>query len=141
MLLPDVNVLIYAHRQDLPAHAAAKNWLESVLNGLEPIGLYPPTLASFLRIVTNRRIFKTPTPLPMALAFIDTMRNATPARFLQTGVRHWDLFAQLCRDTRAEGDNIPDAWLAAVAIESDCEFISTDKDFARFVGLKWQRPF
>ncbi len=68
MLLPDVNLLVYAQREDPPAHAAAKPWLESALNGTEPVGLFDPTLASFLRIVTNRRIFKVPTPLPLALS-------------------------------------------------------------------------
>jgi uncharacterized protein len=68
MLLPDVNILVYAQREDLSAHASAKRWLESALNSGEPVGLFGPTLASFLRIVTNSRIFKIPTPLPMALS-------------------------------------------------------------------------
>jgi len=141
MLLPDVNILVYAQRQDLPAHADARNWLESALNGVEPVGLFDPTLASFLRVVTNRRIFKTPTPPPMALSFIEAMRAAPAARPLTAGPNHWKIFRRLCQETNAAGDDIPDAYLAALAIENDCDFISTDAGFAHFSGLKWRRPF
>jgi len=141
MLLPDVNVLVYAQREDLSVHGAAKSWLESALNSDEPVGLFAPTLASFLRIVTNQRIFKTPTPLPMALSFIEILRAAPAACPLNAGGKHWDIFAQLYRNVNASGDDIPDAYLAALAIENDCEFISTDGDFARSPGLRWRRPF
>jgi uncharacterized protein len=141
MLLPDVNILVYAQREDLPAHAGAKSWLESSLNGGEPVGIFDPTLAGFLRIVTNRRIFKIPTPLSMALSFIEALRAAPAARPLSASANHWEIFARLCRDTNATGDDIPDAYLAALAIENECEFISTDGDFARYPGLKWRRPF
>ncbi len=141
MLLPDVNILVYAQREDLSAHAAAKNWLESALNGGEVVGLFHPTLASFLRIITNRRIFKVPTPLPLALDFIETMRAAPAARPLNAGERHWEIFSQLCRAINAGGDDVPDVYLAALALENDCEFISTDGGFARFSGLKWRKPF
>ena len=141
MLLPDVNILVYAQREDLPAHGSAKSWLESSLNSGEPVGLFDPTLASFLRIVTNWRIFKVPTPLPMALSFIEILRVAPAARPLNAGANHWEIFARLCRDTNAGGDDVPDAFLAALAIENDCEFISTDTGFSRFTGLKWRKPF
>jgi toxin-antitoxin system PIN domain toxin len=141
MLLPDVNILVYAQREDLPAHAAAKGWLESALNGSEPAGVFDPTLASFLRIVTNPRIFKVPTPLPMALTFTDMTRASPAARPLQIGAKHWRIFSQLCRHINAAGDDIPDAYLAALAIEHDCELISTDIGFDRFPGLNWRRPF
>jgi toxin-antitoxin system PIN domain toxin len=140
-LLPDVNILVYAQREDLSAHASVKSWLESALNGTEPVGIFDPTLASFLRIVTNRRTFKIPTPLPMALSFTEIVRTASAARHLSAGANHWDIFTRLCRDTNAAGDDIPDAYLAALAIENDCEFISTDGDFARFPELKLRRPF
>jgi len=140
MLLPDVNVLVYAQREDLPAHPSARAWLESALNGDEPVGLFNPTLASFLRVVTNRRIFKIATTLPMAFTFIDTVRASPAARPLDAGANHWEIFVRLCRERDIVGDDIPDAYLAALAIENDCEFISTDVGFARFPGLKWRRP-
>jgi toxin-antitoxin system PIN domain toxin len=141
MLLPDVNVLVYAPREDLAAHPVARGWLESALNGDEPVGLFNPTLASFLRIATNRRIFKTPTPALAALDFVETLRAAPMARPIDAGVSHWEIFVRLCRETNSAGDDIPDAYLAALAIEKDCEFISTDAGFARFPGLKLHRPF
>lgn len=134
MLLPDVNIFVYAQREDLPAHASAKSWLESALNGAESVGLFDPTLANFIRIITNRRIFKMPTPLTMALSFVETMRAAPAARPLNAGSNHWQIFARLCRDTNAVGDDIPDTYLAALAIENDCEFISTDGGFVRSSG-------
>jgi toxin-antitoxin system PIN domain toxin len=141
MLLPDVNVLVYAHREDLAAHPVARGWLESALNGDEPVGLFNPTLASFLRIATNRRIFKTSTPASAALDFVETLRAAPMARPIDAGVSHWEIFVRLCRQANSAGDDIPDAYLAALAIENDCEFISTDAGFARFPGLKLRRPF
>lgn len=140
-MLPDVNVFVYAQREDLAAHLMARTWLESALNGGEPVGIFNPTVASFLRIVTNRRIFKTPTPLPTALAFVETLRAAPMARSLGAGANHWEIFVGLCRETDAVGDDIPDAYLAALAIENECDFISTDTGFARFPGLKLRRPF
>ncbi len=141
MLLPDVNVLVYAHREDLAAHPVARAWLESALNGDEPLGVFNPTLASFLRIVTNRRIFKTPTPLSLALDFVETLRAAPMARPIDTSASHWEIFVRLCHEINAAGDDIPDAYLAALAIENDCEFVSTDTGFARFSRLKFRRPF
>jgi hypothetical protein len=141
MLLPDVNILVYAHREDMPAHTIAKGWLESALNGSEPVALFDPTLASFLRIVTNRRVFRIPTPLPTALSFVDAMRTAPSVRPVHPGENHWEIFEQLSRDTNAAGDDIPDAYLAALAMESDFDFVSTDGGFARFPGLKWRKPF
>jgi len=141
MLLPDVNVLVYAHREDSAAHSVARDWLESALNGDELVGLFNPTLASFVRIVTNRRIFKTPTPPSVALDFVETLRAAPMARPIDEGVSHWEIFVRLCRETNAAGDDIPDAYLAALAIENDCEFISTDAGFARVSGLKLRRHF
>ena len=77
----------------------------------------------------------------MALSFIEVLRAAPAAHPLSAGINHWKIFLQLCRNTNAAGDAIPDAYLAALAIENDCEFISTDGDFARYPGLKWRRPF
>jgi toxin-antitoxin system PIN domain toxin len=141
MLLPDVNVLVYAHREDLGEHPMARAWLEAALNGDELVGLFNPTLASFLRIVTNRRIFKTPTPLSVALDFVATLRAAPKARPIDTSASHWEIFVRLCREINAAGDDTPDASLAALAIENDCEFVSTDTGFVRFPGLKLRRPF
>lgn len=141
MWLPDVNILVYAHREDLPAHNSARGWLESSINGIRPVGLFEPTLAGFLRITTNRRIFKTPSPLEISLAFVENLRKAPAVRPLTTGPNQWTLFTQLCRQINATGNDVPDAYLAALAIDNDCEFVSTDTGFGRFPGLKLFKPF
>jgi hypothetical protein len=141
MLLLDVNILVYAQREDMTHHAAARQWLEDALDADQPIGVFEPTLASFLRIVTNRRIFKTPTPLPLALAFVSAIRKAPAIRTVFQTVDVWNVFERLCRETPAVGDDVPDAYLAAVAIAHDAELVTTDKGFARFAGLTWNRPF
>jgi toxin-antitoxin system PIN domain toxin len=141
MLLPDVNIFVYAQREEMPTHAWAKTWLESALNSAELVGVFDPILASFLRITTNRRIFKTPTPLPLALSFVETIRAAPMARPLVEVANHWEIFARICRQINAVGDDIPDAYIAALAIQHDCELISSDQGFARFEGLRWRNPF
>ena len=97
-------------------------------------------LSGFLRIVTNRAIFKTPTTLDEALLFTRVIRLKPHAVPVGAGPRHWDIFTSLCVDAAAKGNLVADAYLAAVAIESGCELVSLDRDFARFPGLKWRRP-
>lgn len=140
MLLPDVNVLVYAHRQDSPDHDRYRNWLEGVLNGDEPFGIAELVLSGFLRIVTHPRVFRAPTPLNVAFAFVQQVRTHSSCVIVQPGPRHWAIFDQLCRATNATGNLIPDAYLAALAIESANDWITTDRGFARFPGLRWRHP-
>jgi predicted nucleic acid-binding protein len=77
----------------------------------------------------------------VALDFVETLRAAPMARPIDAGVSHWEIFVRLCRETNVAGDDIPDAYLAALAIENDCEFVSTDTGFVRFARLKLRRPF
>jgi toxin-antitoxin system PIN domain toxin len=93
-----------------------------------------------LRIVTHPRVFKTPTPLPAALAFCDAIRERSNATVITPGLRHWELFTQLCTDAGARGNLVPDAYLAALAIESGSEWITTDGDYGRFAGLRTRHP-
>ena len=132
---------MYAGREDSHFHLEAKIWLEGALNGSQSVCVFDPTLASFLRIVTNRRIFKVPTPLPIALAFVRTIRLAPASRVVTSGPNHWVIFEQLCGEINAGGDDIPDAYLAALAIENNCDLMSTDGGFARFARLRWRKPF
>jgi hypothetical protein len=136
--LPDVNVLIYAHREDAPEHARYAAWLRSVATAPEPFALSEVVLAGFLRIVTNARIFDPPTPMPTALAFCQRLVEQPRAVMVASGRHHWDIFVGLCADI--EGPLVTDAYLAAIAIEHGCEFITTDSDFARFSGLRWRHP-
>jgi toxin-antitoxin system PIN domain toxin len=140
MLLPDVNVLVYAHRADARDHTRYREWLEGVGNGQESFALADLVLSGFLRVVTHPRVFAVPTPLDRALEFAETLRSLPNAVHVEPGDRHWDIFASLCRRAEARGDLVPDAWLAALAIESGSEWITTDRDYARFPGLRWRHP-
>jgi hypothetical protein len=140
MLLPDVNVLVYAHRRDAPDHSRYRAWLEDVVNGREAFGLSDQVLSGCLRILTHPRVFARPTVLADALAFADVLRSAPNCVRIEPGERHWDIFRALCREANARGNLIPDAWFAALAIESGSEWITTDGDYARFPGLRWRHP-
>jgi hypothetical protein len=97
-------------------------------------------IASFLRLVTNARVFRTPTPLAEALEFVAALRASTSLVVLRPGPRQMDIFLDLCRSSRARGKLVPDAWLAALAIEHGCTWCSCDRDFARFDDLVWEDP-
>jgi hypothetical protein len=141
MRLADVNVLVYAFRADAPGHAAHRAWVESLVGSDEAYAVSDHVLAGFLRVVTHPKVFHPPTPLAPALAFAQAFRERANAVPLAPGARHWGIFTKLCREAAARGNLVPDAWLAALAIESGCELVTTDRDFARFPGLSWRHPF
>jgi uncharacterized protein len=140
MLLPDVNVLVYAHRQDAPDHQRYLGWLENVINGDEAFGLSDLVLSGFIRIVTHTRVFSPPSAIGAALEFAITLRSRPNCVPVTAGPRHWDLFVSLCRRVGAKGNLVPDAYLAALAIESGSEWITTDRGSARYPGLRWRHP-
>jgi toxin-antitoxin system PIN domain toxin len=141
MILCDVNVLIYAHREDAsPEHDAFAEWLKAVATGPSDFGLSESVLSGFVRIVTNPCVFKDPTPQEIALRFCGALRKRPQSRVLRPGARNWEIFTGLCQQTQARGKLVADAWHAALAIECGCEWISTDSDFARFPGLNWRHP-
>jgi len=140
MVLPDVNVLVYAFRRDLDGHAGHRAFVEALVEGDEAFGLSSIVLSGFLRIVTHPRIFATPDPVGDALAFAETLRGSEQSVSVEPGARHWEIFERLCREANARGNLVADAYLAALAIESGCEWITTDRDYARFPGLRWRHP-
>ena len=140
MRLVDVNVLIYAFRADAPGHAAHRAWLQAVVGSDEAYAASDHVLAGFLRVATHPKVFRPPTPLGPALAFVRAFRGRANAVLVAPGARHWTIFTKLCREAGARGNLVPDAWLAALAIESGCELVTTDRDFARFKGLRWRHP-
>ncbi len=139
-MLIDVNILVYAHRQDVPNHSAWRRWLEGVMQSDEAYGMSDLVLSGFLRVVTHPRVFKTPTPMNQALAFARDVREQPNCLSIDPGARHWDIFTRLCRTAGARGNLVPDAYLAALAIESGCEWVTTDRDYSRFPGLRWRVP-
>jgi uncharacterized protein len=138
--LPDVNVLVYAHREDTAEHAICHQWLLATMTSDAPFGLSDSVLSSVVRIATHPKIFKQPSRLDVVLAFTAGLLAQPNAVTVRPGPRHWDIFTRLCRESGARGNIVADAYLAALAIESGCEWITTDGDFARFAGLKWRRP-
>jgi toxin-antitoxin system PIN domain toxin len=140
LTLPDVNVLIAAFRPDVPSHKICRPWLEFVVNGAAAYGMSPQVLASVLRIVTNARVFTCPDTLDNALAFCNSIVEPPHCQIIQPGPRHWSIFQDLCRNSRVSGNLVQDAWLAALAIESGCEWITLDRGFARFEPLRWREP-
>lgn len=141
MILPDVNVLLYAWRADAPEHARHRRWLEDILSGDMAYAMSPQVLASVIRAATHPRIYKRPSRLSDTQAFASLLLDQSHCQIVQPGQRHWDIFTDLSRSAKASGNLIQDAWFAALAIESGCEWITTDRDFARFPGLRWRPPF
>lgn len=141
MILPDVNVLVYAHRQDATHHAACRDWLNRILGSDAAFGISDLVLSGFLRVVTHPRIFSDPTPLDVAMKFVTSVRDHPNAVTLTPGERHWKIFQRLCREANTKGNLVADAYLAALAIETGAEWITTDRDYARFSGLRWRHPF
>ena len=141
MLLPDANVLLYAHREDsTPDHHRYAEWLTQLATGPEPFALSVLGLSGLVRITTNRRIFKTPSTLDEVFGFIEELRVRPTARVVAPGPEHLALFGRLCRDSGATGKLVADAQHAAVAIENGCTMVTTDSDYDRFPGLRWQHP-
>ncbi|MBW2701215.1 MAG: type II toxin-antitoxin system VapC family toxin [Deltaproteobacteria bacterium] len=140
MKLVDVNVLVYAHRQDTPHHESCHRFLDELVNGDQSFGMSELVLSGFLRVTTHPRIFDPPTPVEQAVSFVQAIRSRSNHVIVDPGPRHFSLFLGLLKESGARGNLIPDAYLAALAIESGCEWITTDRDFARFENLKWSSP-
>jgi hypothetical protein len=140
MLLPDVNVLVYAHREDAAEHARYRAFVEGLVNGREAYGVAELVLSGFVRVVTHPRIFDPPSPLEAALEFAELLRSQPNAVPVTPGRRHWEIFSDLCAEARVKGNLVADAYLAALAIESGSQWVTTDRDFARFRGLRWRHP-
>jgi toxin-antitoxin system PIN domain toxin len=136
----DVNVLVFAHRLEAPNHDRYRAWLDEARSGEEPLGLAEPVLAGFLRVVTHPRIFREPTPLDIALDFVEGLLRSPTATRVVPGERHWSLFTELCRRVAATGNLVPDAYLAALAVELGATWVTADRGFARFPGLRWRHP-
>jgi len=141
VILPDVNVLIYAFRSDSAEHQKCRRWLETLINGPESYGVSPQTLCSLIRICTHHRIYAKPSRLEDAIAFSRTLLEQPNATVVQPGERHWSIFQTLCWETDCGGNMVQDAWFAALAIEWGCEWVTVDRDYARFRNLRWRPPF
>lgn len=140
MISCDVNVLIYAHNADDPRHTEYAQWLSSAFNGDRPFGVSSLVMSAFVRITTHPRILNQPMTTAQALDITEQIRAAPAVVPMEPGPRHWPIFAELCRRTDARGNTVPDAYLAALAIEHDSEWHSADRGFSRFPGLRGGHP-
>lgn len=141
MIIPDVNVWIGALRPDAEHHARYRDWLTEAMNSPETVGVSELILSGVLRIVTNSRTFREPTPVGVTIDALDQIRAATGTSKVRPGSRHWSIFTGLCRSVSASGKLVPDAYHAALAIESGATFVTADHDFFSFPGLHVSRPF
>lgn len=138
MILFDVNLLVYAHRESTPQHARAKAFLLQVLNSSTAYGVSELVLAGFVRIVTHPKIFNPPSSLDMAFGFVNQIRNRPNGIIIKPETGNFNIFERLCKAAQATGNLVPDAYHAALAIESGSEWVTFDRDYSRFEGLKFR---
>ena len=136
MTLCDVNILVYAYRDDFSEHLFYRQWLTELLNSHCSFAVSDTIFKGFLRIVTHPKIFKTPSSFEQAEEFVDVLRSHPGAVPIIPDENHWKIFTRLCRENQATGNLIPDAYIAALAIGSGCSLATADRGFKRFKGLK-----
>jgi toxin-antitoxin system PIN domain toxin len=141
VILTDVNVLVHAFRRELRDHERYATWLTRVLSEGEEFALVDTVLIGFVRIVTNPRIFQDPAPTVVAVEFVDVLRTAPRARWLQPTATAWTILDAIAReDVQVRGNLVPDAWLASLARAHGCRLATADRGFARFADLDWWDP-
>jgi len=140
VILPDVNVLVHAFRRDAFDHGRCRSWLEGIVNGESRYGMSPQVLGGVVRVATHPKVFKEPSTLGEVLGFAEVVLGQPHCVVVQPGEAHWGIFVRLCREADARGNLVPDAWFAALAIEAGCEWVSLDRDYSRFPGLRWRPP-
>jgi len=140
VILVDVNVLVNAFRTDAVQHDLCRTWLLSVMNGQGRYGMSPQVLASVVRVVTHPKVFRVPSRAIEALRFCQRLLDSPLCTAIHPRDNHWAIFSRLCRETAVRGNLVSDAWFAALAIESGCEWITLDRDYRQFPGLRWRAP-
>jgi toxin-antitoxin system PIN domain toxin len=132
LILFDANVLIHAFRSDSKEHQQHKVWLESVINGPSAYGVSTQVLATMIRVCTHPRVFRHPSSMTDVLQFCRVLLQRPNATLISPGEQHWSIFESLCEAFGATGNLVQKAWFTALAIESGCEWITTDPDYGRF---------
>jgi toxin-antitoxin system PIN domain toxin len=140
VILPDVNVLVFAFMDGASRHEQYRSWLTAELAGPSPVGMSDLVLSGVMRVVTHPRVFDTPVSPSAALEYTTWLRRHPAVVTIGPGPRHWDVFADLVTSASARGNLVPDAYHAALAVEHGCELVTTDRDYARFPGLRWRHP-
>jgi uncharacterized protein len=140
MILVDANLLLYAEDSEANLHAAARAWWDEQLSGDDPVCLCWTVLTAFVRVGTNPRVYQRPLTIPEAVERVESWLDQPCVRIIHATGRHLEVFGQLLAAGQATANLVPDAHLAALAIEHGCVLCSTDSDFARFPGLTWKNP-
>jgi len=140
MILPDINLLVFAHNVAAPSHAVARQWWEDLLTREQPVGLPWAVTFGFVRLVTHPSVLTTPLSPDAALARVESWFDQPGVQPLDPGPRHLAIVRTLFAATHVAGRLTTDSHLAAIAIEHQCELHSNDHDFERFPGLRWRNP-
>lgn len=140
MIIPDLNLLVYAHNGADSRHAEARRWWEDCLNGHEPVGLAWVTVLGFVRLTTHRQVLVAPLPVATAVGLVEEWLDQPIVRLLVPGRDHVRHCFGFLRKLGVAGNLTTDAHLAALALDYQAELHSTDTDFARFHGLRWRNP-
>lgn len=140
MIVPDVNLLIYAYHANDPRHLAAKTWWESAIGGERPIGLSWIAIGGFVRLMTHSRVLVNPMPVAVATDHVRSWIDQSNVVVITPGTRFANIFLRFLDATGTGGNLTTNAHLAALSVENQAELHSVDADFARFPGLKWKNP-
>jgi len=140
MIVPDANLLIYAHHQDSEQHETSLRWFEAAMSGTEIVGLSWLTIWAFVRISTNRRIFDPPFSADEASAIVSQWLERPQVSIIEPGEKHWEILQRCLREGQCTGPLAMDAALAALVIEHGATLCTADRDFSRFPGLEWTNP-
>jgi uncharacterized protein len=140
VILPDLNLLVYALDASCPDHAAARTWLEDVLSGSETVAFAWPVLLGFVRLSTRAAVFSSPLTADEALDVVDGWLAQPPVTVVHPGPRHAALLRELLAPLGSAGNLVADAHLAALAREHGATVHSRDADFRRFAGVRWHDP-
>ena len=140
MILPDINLLVFAYNRHAPHHAEAREWWEELLNGSDPVGLPWAVVCGFVRLMTHPAVLVHPLDPGRAVYHVQSWFDRPVVEVLEPGPRHLSIFGKLLESVGVAASLTTDAHLAAIAIEHQCELHSNDADFARFPGLRWRNP-
>lgn len=140
MIVPDVNLLVYAYNRQAPRHRQAKTWWETTVNGSVPVGIPWAVSCGFIRIMTHSAVLDPPLPVERATGLVRSWFEWPVVQVLDPGPRHLEILSRLLAALGSGGNLTTDAHLAAIAIEHQCEIHSNDLDFGRFPGLRWRDP-
>lgn len=140
MIIPDINLLVYAYNQADPAHPSAKSWWENLLNGNMPVGIPWIVSSGFIRLMTHPRVLARPLATSDAVRHVRTWLEQPAVIVPEPGQRFAGLFLDYLAQLGSAGNLTTDAQLAALAVEHQAELNSNDADFSRFAGLRWRNP-